>query len=77
MLTAQQVNEIVNYTAEDLTKLIQQSHTSDKFLTAKLLGLNNVSQFVFSATWYNEETDSEDTVKVFVGRRNGLLTAAY
>lgn len=77
MLTAEQVREIVDYTAEDLTKLIQQTYTEDKFLTAKFLGINNVSQFVFSTTYWNEEYDCEDTVKVFVGRMGGIISADY
>lgn len=77
MLTAEQVTEIINYTAEDLTRLIQETYTKDKFLTAKLLGINNYSKFVFSATYWNEEDECEETVKVFVGRMGGIIRADY
>jgi hypothetical protein len=77
MLTAEQVNEIVNYTAEDLTRLIQERYTTDVFLDAEFLGLSNGGEFVFRATWYNEEEDSEDTTKVFVRRTDSILTADY
>jgi len=75
MLTAQQVKEIVNYTAEDLTRLIQQRHPTDSFLDAEFLGLSNGGEFVFRAKWYNEEYECENTTKVFVSRDNGILTA--
>jgi hypothetical protein len=77
MLTAEQVKEIINYTAEDLTRLIQEHYTTDSFIDAEFLGLSNGGQFVFRATWYNEEYECEDTTKVFVGRDNGILTADY
>jgi len=77
MLTAEQVKEIVNYTAEDLTRLIQERYTTDSFLDAEFLGLSNSGKFVFKATWYNEEYECEDTSKVFVGRVDGILTADY
>ena len=77
MLTAEQVHEIVDYTAEDLTKLIQETYTEDKFLTAKFLGINNTGKFVFSATYWNDANDCEDTVKVFVGRMDGIIRADY
>jgi hypothetical protein len=77
MLTAKQVKEIVNYTAEDLTRLIQERYTTDGFLTAEFLQLNDNGAFVFDATWYNEEEDSEDTVKVFVRSKKDTLIADY
>ena len=77
MLTAEQVTDIVNLTPEGLTTLIQARHPKDSFLTAKLLGLNNNSQFVFSATFYSPLTERVETTKVLVGRMNGLIVAAY
>jgi len=77
MIRAADVKEIINYTAEDLTRLIQEVYPKDKFLAAEFLGVNNTSKFVFSVTWYNEEYECEDTTKVFVGRYNGLIGADY
>lgn len=82
MIRAEDVKEIINYTAEDLTRLIQDKYPGDNFLAAEFLGVNNTSKFVFSVDKYigedeDEGTETWCTTKVFVGRYNGLIGADY
>lgn len=77
MLTAASVHEIIAFTAEDLTRLIQVTHRKDQFTTAEFLGVNTVSQFVFSAAQFNEEFNCDQQTKVFVYNRNGTIAAEY
>lgn len=77
MLTAASVHDIIAFTAEELTQLIQVTHKNHTFTTAEFLGVNTVSQFVFSAAQFNEEFNCDQQVKVFVYNRNGTVAAEY
>ena len=77
MLTAETVHSIINYTSEDLTRLIQVTHRDHQLTNAKFLGINNVSQLVFSATQFNEEFNCDQQTKVFVYNDNGTIVAEY
>lgn len=77
MLTAVNVRDIIAFTAEDLTQLIQVTHRDHSFTTAEFLGVNNVSQFVFSASWHNTQLDTDQQTKVFVYNNNGTVVAEY
>lgn len=77
MLTAVNVRDIIAFTAEDLTRLIQVTHRNHSFTTAEFLGVNTVSQFVFSAAQFNEEFNCDQQTKVFVYNRNGTVAAEY
>jgi hypothetical protein len=77
MLTAASVRLIIAYTAADLTKLIQVTHKDHAFTAATFLGVNTVSQFVFSASWHNDQLDIEQQTKVFVYNNNGTIVAEY
>jgi hypothetical protein len=77
MLTAVNVRLIIAYTAADLTSLIQATHKDHAFTAATFLGVNTVSQFVFSATQFNEEFNCDQQTKVFVYNDNGTIVAEY
>lgn len=77
MLTAASVRDIIAFTAEELTQLIQVTHKTHAFTSAEFLGVNTVSQFVFSASWHNTQLDTEHQTKVFVYNNNGTIVAEY
>ena len=65
MITADKLALLSNMPAAMLTMAIQQAgYKKDKFTKAKFLGLSNGNQFVYSATFI--EDNEEKTCKVFV-----------
>lgn len=65
MITADKLALLTNLPAMMLTTAIQQAgYKSDKFQTAKFLGLSNGNQFVYSVTYV--EDNVEQRTKVFV-----------
>lgn len=76
-LTADLVLAIIKFTAAELTALIKVTHAHDRFASARFLGINSVSQFVFAADRIHSQTGDQQTVKVFVSSSHGVVTAAY
>ena len=65
MITADKLSLLTNLPAVMLTTAIQAAgYKKDKFTKAKFLGLSNGNQFVYSATYI--EDNEEQVCKVFV-----------
>jgi hypothetical protein len=83
MITAEKLAYLTSYTADELTRAIQDSgYPEDSFLTAKFLGITNGGQFCYSVQYMPTVEDDEEglqTCKVFLSYNatHGTVTADY
>lgn len=67
MITADTLKTLTSFTAPALTRAIQQAgYKTDKFNTAKFLGMTNGGQFCYSVTYTDMIEGDECTTKVYV-----------
>ena len=67
MITADTLKTLTSFTAPALTRAIQQAgYKTDKFNTAKFLGMTNGAQFCYSVTYTDMIEGDECTTKVYV-----------
>lgn len=75
MITADRLAYLTNLTALQITRIAQESgYSTDKFKTAKFLGITTGGQYVYSVEYsnYSEYDDGEThTTKVFLTDRYG------
>ena len=78
MITADTLKTLTTFTAPALTRAIQQAgYITDRFNSARFLGITNGGQFCYSVTYTDQIEGDECTTKVFLTYDNGTVTADY
>ena len=67
MITAERLKTLTSFTAQGLTEGIRKTgYKTDKFNTAKFLGMTNGRQFCYSVTYTDMIEGDECTTKVYI-----------
>lgn len=81
MITAETVQELINFTTKDLQRILNTSgYRRCAFETAEFLGITNGGQFCYKVTYYDEAgTGDHEVSKVFlsIDQSTGVFTADF
>jgi hypothetical protein len=79
MITADTLKTLTSFTAAALSRALNVSGYRDcVFNTAEFLGITNGGQFCYKVTYHDDNTEAEETGKVFLTyNTNGAVTADF